>query len=97
MSGARGSGGVPALTLADVEDQPGGLLLNLRHSKTDQEGQGQVVGVFHGTHPTTAAQAGVPLDRIAAQTRHRDLSVLLECYIRPAQALQITTSRDLGL
>jgi integrase len=42
-------------------------------------------------HATTAAQAGVPLDRIAAQTRHRDLSVLLECYIRPAQALQVTS------
>jgi integrase len=155
-----------ALTLADVEDQPGGLLLTLRQSKTDQEGHGHVVGVAHGHHPvtdpvvaldawralrgrapgplftrvwysrvsreplsgntltrmihtrahsaglpaervtahslrsghaTTAAQAGVPLDRIAAQTRHRDLSVLLECYIRPAQALQVTSSRDLGL
>ena len=48
-------------------------------------------------HATTAAAAGVPLDRIAAQTRHRQLRVLIEHYIRPAQALAITTSRDLGL
>jgi integrase len=48
-------------------------------------------------HATTAALAGVGLARIAAQTRHRDLTVLLDRYIRPGQALQTTTSRDLGL
>jgi len=48
-------------------------------------------------HATEAALAGVAIDRIAAQTRHRRLSTLLERYIRPAQALQLTTSRDLGL
>lgn len=48
-------------------------------------------------HATTAAVAGVSLDRIAAQTRHKRLSTLLERYIRPAQALDHTTSRDLGL
>lgn len=37
------------------------------------------------------------LDRIAAQTRHKRLSTLLERYIRPAQALDLTSSRDLGL
>lgn len=46
---------------------------------------------------TTAALAGVPLDRIAAQTRHRRLSALIERYIRPMEALQVTSSRDLGL
>lgn len=35
--------------------------------------------------------------RIATRTRHRDLSVLIERYIRPAQALKVTTSRDFGL
>jgi hypothetical protein len=39
----------------------------------------------------------VSLDRIAAQTRHKRLSTLLERYIRPAQALDLTSSRDLGL
>lgn len=154
------------LHLADLEHQTAGLLLRLRRSKTDQEGQGQVVGIAHGSHPgtdpiaaldawldlrghqpgplftrvyasrihagplsgntitrmltararaaglpaeritahslraghaTTAALAGVPLERIAAQTRHRDLSVLVERYIRPLEALAHTSSRDLGL
>jgi integrase len=47
-------------------------------------------------HATTAALGGAPLARIAAQTRHRDLSVLVNRYIRPLEALA-TTSRYLGL
>ena len=155
-----------ALTVADVESQPGGILLTIRRSKTDQYADGQVVAVAHGQHAvtdriaaldawlghrgpdpgrlftsmrnqtvtrepisgeaisivlrkraraaelaaeritahslraghaTSAAVAGVALDRIAAQTRHKRLSTLLERYIRPAQALDLTSSRDLGL
>lgn len=154
------------LTLADIEVEPAGLLLQLRRSRTDPEGRGQIVGVAHGQHPltdpvaalhawlafrgvasgplftsmrpglttmqpisgnavirivkdraaaaglsteritphslraghaTTAARAGVAIDRIAAQTRHRRIDVLIERYIRPAQALATTSSRDLGL
>lgn len=48
-------------------------------------------------HATTAALAGVPIDRIAAQTRHRQIAVLLTRYIRPAQALELTSSQHLGL
>ena len=48
-------------------------------------------------HATTAAVNGAPIDRIAAQTRHRDLTTLYNHYIRPADALATTTSRDLGL
>jgi integrase len=48
-------------------------------------------------HASTAAVNGAPIDRIAAQTRHRDLGTLLNHYIRPAEALATTTSRDLGL
>jgi integrase len=48
-------------------------------------------------HATTAALGGVPLARIAAQTRHKDLSVLVNRYIRPLEALAMTSSRDLGL
>ena len=48
-------------------------------------------------HATTAAVYGAPIDRIAAQTRHRDLGTLLNHYIRPAEALAHTTSRNLGL
>jgi integrase len=155
-----------ALTLADVERKPAGLLLSIRQSKMDQEGHGQVVAVAHGQHAltdpvaalaawraargetpgalftriwatsvsleplsghvvarmlraraiasgldgsritahsqraghaTTAALAGVPLDRIAAQTRHKDLTVLVNRYIRPLERLATTSSRDLGL
>ena len=155
-----------ALTLADVGHKPGGVLLTIRRSKTDQYAESQVVAVVHGQraatdriaaldawltfrgpdegplftsmrnkvvtldplsgeavsivlskraraaglaaeritahslragHATTAAVADVGLDRIAAQTRHKRLSTLLERYIRPAQALDLTSSRDLGL
>ena len=48
-------------------------------------------------HATTAAGNGAPLDRIAAQTRHRDLTTLFNHYVRPADALANTTSRDLRL
>ena len=47
--------------------------------------------------PRPAAVLGAPIDRIAAQTRHRDLGTLLDHYIRPAEAMPTTTSRDLGL
>ncbi len=40
-----------ALTLLDVEEKPDGLLVTIRRSKTDQEGQGQLVAVARGTHP----------------------------------------------
>jgi integrase len=48
-------------------------------------------------HATSAALAGVSVERIAAQTRHRRIDVLIEHYIRPVQALQTTSSRDLRL
>lgn len=48
-------------------------------------------------HATTAAVNGAPIDRIAAQIRHRDLGTLLNHYIWPAEAMATTTSRDLGL
>ena len=155
-----------ALTLADIEHKPGGVVLTVRRSKTDQYADGQAVAVVHGQHAatdpiaaldawltirgpesgrvftsmrsgsvtsqpisgeaisivlrkraraaglaaeritahslraghaTSAAVAGVALDRIAAQTRHKRLSTLIERYIRPAQVLEHTSSRDLGL
>ena len=47
-------------------------------------------------HATSAGLGGL-LARIAAQTRHKDLSVLVNRYIRPLEALATTSSRDLGL
>ena len=46
---------------------------------------------------TVLGLTGVSLDRIAAQTRHRDISVLVNRYIRPLEALARTSSRDIGL
>ena len=37
------------------------------------------------------------IQAIAAQTRHKDLGVLVNRYIRPLEALATTSSRDLGL
>ena len=48
-------------------------------------------------HATSAAQAGISIARIAAQTRHKRIDVLIERYIRPVDALNTTSSRDLGL
>jgi site-specific recombinase XerD len=166
FAGALRRSELAALTLADLEDKPGGLLLHLRRTKTDPERRGQVVGIAHGRHAltdpiaaldawlalrgttagpvftslrggalsltpisgtaasnivkdraraagfsaeritghslraghaTSAALAGIGVDRIAAQTRHRRIDILVERYIRPVQALQTTSSRDLGL
>jgi integrase len=155
------------LTLADLEFRPGGVVLTVRRSKGDQDGEGQIVAVAAGEHTatdpvaallvwiavratrpgnvftrlrypdhtttdpigrhtvarviraraeaagipgervtghslraghaTTAAMAGAPLDRIAAQTRHRDVSTLVQHYIRPIDAMANTSSRSLGL
>ena len=154
-----------ALTLDDVEFKPGGIMLIVRRSKTDQYAVGQVVPVVHGQHASTdpiaaldtwlrhrgtepgrlftslrtgsvtsdpisgeaisivlrkrARAAGLAAERITAhslrwtrhqcrgrwrrtrpdrpQTRHKRLSTLIERYIRPAQAMEYTSSRDLGL
>jgi integrase len=154
------------LDLPDVREEPDGVLVTIRKSKTDQEGHGQIVAIARGKNPTTdpvaamaawrklrghqpgplftrfyrsqislealagesvsrilrrrakeagldaeritahslraghattAALGGVPLARIAAQTRHKDLSVLVNRYIRPLEALATTSSRNLGL
>lgn len=42
-----------ALTLADVEHKPAGLLLTVRRSKTDQHDDGHLVPVAHGQHART--------------------------------------------
>jgi len=160
-------GEISALDVDDLQRKPTGVLVSIRRSKTDPDGQGQIVGVARGEnrltdpiraldawlkvrppvpgalftrvlnrkhttsqrlgpraisrtvreradatgfdglpvsghslragHATMAAGNGVPIDRIAAQTRHRDLGTLLNHYIRPAEAMMTTTSRDLGL
>jgi integrase len=53
FAGALRRSELAALTLADVEAKPAGLLLHLRRSKTDPERRGQVVGIAHGQHART--------------------------------------------
>ena len=48
-----------ALTVADLIDADGGLRVVIRHSKTDQEGQGQEIAIPHGARlrPVEAVRA----------------------------------------
>ena len=55
-----------ALRLADVAIRPGGLLVTVRRSKTDQDGYGQLVGVAPGRHRHTD-----PVGALAAWTAIR--------------------------
>lgn len=52
-------GELAALTLADLEPHPAGLLLHVRRSKTDQEARGQVVAVAPGHHAATCPLAAL--------------------------------------
>lgn len=42
-----------ALTVEDIEEHAEGLLITIRRSKTDQEGEGRVVGIPRGRRPET--------------------------------------------
>ena len=102
----RPPGAGPLFTCVRHHDHPGTDRLGPRAiSRTMQERA--IAAGFDGIpvsghslragHATTAAVNGAPIDRIAAQTRHRDLGTLLNHYLRPAEAMATTTSRDLGL
>jgi integrase len=85
ISSQRLSGHVPA------------RMLRARAEAAGLDGTRITAHSMRAGHATTAALAGVPLDRIAAQTRHKDLTVLVNRYIRPLEALATTSSKDLGL
>jgi integrase len=46
-------GEISALNLADIVPKPTGVLINVRRSKTDQDGQGELIGVARGQHRET--------------------------------------------
>jgi hypothetical protein len=48
-----------ALTLADLQTKPSGLLLTIRRFKTDPDRRGQVIGVARGRHRATEPVAAV--------------------------------------
>jgi integrase len=47
-------------------------------------------------HATTAAEAGVPAERLMRTTRHKNMATLAQ-YVRPAEVLRDTSAADLGL
>lgn len=53
FAGALRRSEVAALSLGDVSFRPKGAVLHIRSSKTDQEGEGQLVGLARGTRPST--------------------------------------------
>jgi len=56
---------VAALTLADVEESPEGLSVTVRHSKTDQAGEGAVVAIPPGSFADTCPVRAVAAWRAA--------------------------------
>ena len=75
-----------------------GRLLKARAKKAGVPNAERITGhSLRAGHASPAHRAGVPLARIAAQTRHKDLSVLFDRYIRPVDALEFSSSKDLGL
>ena len=85
ISAERLSGHVPA------------RMLRARAEAAGLDGTRITAHSLRAGHATAAALAGVPLNRIAAQTRHKDLGVLVNRYIRPLEALATTSSKDIGL
>ena len=57
---------VAALALADVEESPEGLSVTVRHSKTDQAGEGAVVAIPPGSFADTCPVRAVAAWRTAA-------------------------------
>jgi integrase len=75
-----------------------GRLLTARAKEAGLPTSERVTGhSLRAGHATEAHRAGVPIARIAAQTRHKDISVLFDRYIRPVDALEFSSSKDLGL
>jgi len=68
-----------ALEVADLAETPDGLRVTIRHSKTDQEGQGAEIAISRGTRlrPVEAVRRGRRLRRSSpAAARSRALPVL---------------------
>ena len=72
FAGALRRSELAALTLADLEAKPGGLLVHLRRSKTDTEARGQVVGIAKASTPLpTRSPPSTPGSRSTAATPAR--------------------------
>jgi integrase len=86
-----------AVSLQPLSGHVPARMLRARAEAAGLDGTRVTAHSMRAGHATAAALSGVPLDRIAAQTRHKDLSVLVNRYIRPLEALATTSSKHLGL
>ncbi len=60
---------IAALQYADIEPVDEGLIVTIRSSKTDQTGQGELIGIPYGANPTTC-----PVRAYQAWLQHRGSS-----------------------
>jgi site-specific recombinase XerD len=79
---------IVALTVADLEEAPGGIVVNIRRSKTDQEGQGQQVPLPYGhrLRPVEALQTWIEKAGITEGVLFRRISpggIVLPDPLRP--------------
>ncbi len=77
----------------------GQAIQDVLRARAEQAGLGDLPISGHSLragHATTAAEAGVPADRLARTTRHARLETLAR-YVRPAEVLRDTSSASLGL
>lgn len=104
MTGARGSDPVfVPITWSDrrpgLEAMSGAAVGRVVTDRAAAAGLGHLHVTGHSLragHATTAAEAGVPADRLMRTTRHRSLSTL-QLYTRPADSLRDTSASSLGL
>ncbi|HET7386732.1 MAG TPA: site-specific integrase [Nocardioidaceae bacterium] len=87
----------PTISFEPIAGRAIARMLRTRAEAADLDATRLTAHSLRAGHATTAALAGVPLERIAAQTRHKNLTVLLDRYIRPLDTFAITSSKDLGL
>ncbi|WP_114906715.1 tyrosine-type recombinase/integrase [Ornithinimicrobium murale] len=104
MTGAKGSDPlfVP-ISWSDrrpgVDPMSGAAIGQVISDRADAAGLGHLNITGHSLragHATTAAEAGVPAEKLARTTRHQNLATLAT-YTRPAETLRDTTSSALGL
>ena len=77
-----------ALKLADLAFEPGGMRVHIRHSNTDQEGQGHEIAVLYGMnlHPVQVVQIWIAaasiMDPCSAQSTGMVTSAARSPYTR---------------
>jgi integrase len=84
-----------ALTRNDIRLEDKGLLIMLRRSKTDQQGQGRTIGIPYGSHPLTCPVRAVM--RFLAGTEGRGTATLFGICDRTILRIVQRLARQAGL